>query len=472
MSLSLTDEEQQFLEIALNQGLLSEDQKEEALENLKLLREINLDLPLWNVLEKKNFLSKKDVQKIRSLQGRDEYFLKGEDIPKVIGSYELIEKLGQGAMGIVYKAKQARLERIVALKILFPHLAYEEEYIHLFLREARSAARLNHPNIVAAYDSGEDNGFYYFAMEYVEGISLDRYILKYGPMDEREGAYVIREIGKALDHASQQGIVHRDIKPGNIFLTEDGVPKLGDLGLAKPKGDLRLTKTNIFFGSPYYISPEQMENYSEVDVRADIYSLGISFFELLTGRVPFEDAHYAEILHKHFTQDIPSIRTLRPETSDEINFIILKMTRKNREERYSSPKELVSDLDAYLHGAKINLQEGRFYFDSKIEKGLPASQLSRESLSNSTKDTQKIFTSLVEKEKKPSILVVEDDEDMIQFLKAILGSQGYQLTFAQDGVDALMTLALHDFDLILSDVVMPNLDGLKLLELKSKKGIN
>ena len=175
--------------------------------------------------------------------------------------YEILERVGAGAMGTVFKARQKRLDRIVALKVLRPSLARNKRYVDRLQREAHIVARFNHPNIVTGYDLGEEGGFHFFVMEFVEGQSLKELLVEWGSFPEERVLAVAEQIGSALDHAYQKGIIHRDIKPGNVLIEEEtGTAKLTDLGLAKSQGDITLTREGATVGTPQYISPEQARN--------------------------------------------------------------------------------------------------------------------------------------------------------------------------------------------------------------------
>ncbi|HEY6931615.1 MAG TPA: serine/threonine-protein kinase [Thermoanaerobaculia bacterium] len=259
------------------------------------------------------------------------------------GGYEILEELGSGGMGRVYRAKNITLERVVALKMLAPAFSVDQDFVARFLKEARSAARLNHPNIVQIYDFGNVEGIYYLAMEYVNGESLRAYV-KRQKFTEKSAIAVVREAVRALGVAHAEGIVHRDIKPDNIMLTTKGELKLVDLGIAKRLDeDQDLTQTGQAVGTPQYISPEQIRGL-RVDARADIYSLGATFYHLLTGRPPYKGTSAAVVMTLHLTEPLPDPRTFEPSLSQGVCRVLRKMLAKERDERYSDVAALDRDL--------------------------------------------------------------------------------------------------------------------------------
>ena len=262
------------------------------------------------------------------------------------GAYEVLEELGAGGMGRVYRAKNVTLERVVALKTLAPIFSADEAFVQRFLKEARAAARLNHPNIVQIYDFGCEEGIYYLAMEYVDGPSL-RALLGHARLAERDAIVLVRHAVAALGVAHAAGIVHRDIKPDNLMLTakRDRL-KLVDLGIAKRMDeDKGLTQTGQAVGTPQYISPEQIRGVKDIDARADIYSLGATLFQLVTGHAPYEGSSGALVMSMHLTHPLPDPRKYVPGLSEGICRVLRKMMAKDRNERY--PNVLALDRDLY-----------------------------------------------------------------------------------------------------------------------------
>lgn len=258
-------------------------------------------------------------------------------------------------MGAVFRATQLSLDRPVAIKVLTPRLAKNEAYLKRFLREARSVAKLNHPNVVSGIDVGEAKGHHYFVMEFVEGKTLQQVLDEQGPLDPVKVAKVILLTAKALDHAHHAGFVHRDVKPANIILArKNGLPKLCDLGLAKEVGGGGAggsdTGEGRALGTPYYISPEQARGQGDIDIRSDIYSLGATFFHAVTGRTPFSGPTPAVIMAKHLTEDPPSVRQLRPTCPKGVVHVIERMMEKDRDDRYQTPADLIAELTEVVEG--------------------------------------------------------------------------------------------------------------------------
>jgi len=261
------------------------------------------------------------------------------------GDYEILEELGAGGMGKVYRARDLTLERLVALKTLAHQFSSDAGFVRRFLKEARAAARLNHPNIVQIYDFGCVDSIYYLAMEFVDGHSLGTY-LKRGHFSETESVQIIRHACRALSVAHADGIVHRDIKPDNMMLTSRGEVKLVDLGIAKRVDeDQSLTQTGQAIGTPHYISPEQIRGQKDVDSRADVYSLGATLYHLVTGHTPYSGASGPIVMSMHLVEPLPDPRRYESGLSEGICRVIRRMMAKNRDERYGDVYAL--DLDLY-----------------------------------------------------------------------------------------------------------------------------
>ncbi len=271
------------------------------------------------------------------------------------GDYELLDEVGRGGMGVVWKARQRALDRIVALKMIVPgHLSAEDELLR-FRTEVEATARVHHPNIVQIYEVGEHQGQHFYSMEFIDGPSLARR-LEQGPVPGRQAARYVATIATAIHHAHTHGILHRDLKPGNILLDSDDQPHVTDFGLAKKLGcDSSQTRTGAVMGTPSYMSPEQAGGRTrELGPPCDIYGLGAVLYELLTGRPPFKsDTPLDTILHV-LDRDPAPPRLLNPKVDHDLETICLKCLEKDPKRRYPSAQALADDLTHYLSGESIS----------------------------------------------------------------------------------------------------------------------
>ena len=276
-----------------------------------------------------------------------------------IGHYRIVAELGRGGMGIVYKAHEESLNRFVAIKVLGEHLTEDPDQVERFLREARSAASLNHPNIVQIYAVSEDDGRHFFAMEYVSGSSLQQILRSSGPLDPIQVARIALQTASGLRAAHEQGIIHRDIKPANLLIDDRGLVKIADFGLALvTSGVSRLTATGMFMGTPGYLSPEQCLD-QDPDHRTDIYSLGVTLYEALSGKVPFTADSPLALLRQIVEVEPPDLGELKPDVDPELRTIVARMMAKDRDRRVSSCAEMIEELEKFLEacGASGNLVE-------------------------------------------------------------------------------------------------------------------
>jgi serine/threonine protein kinase len=285
---------------------------------------------------------------------------------RILGDrYELVEKVGSGGMAIVYKAKCHLLRRHVAVKILRPELVEDEDFVARFKRESLAAASLSHPNIVNIYDVGEENGVYYIVMEYVRGKTLKEYIREKGRLDWEEAVRIASQICSALKHAHKNGIVHRDIKPQNILVSEDGTIKVADFGIARAVSSATVTVAGAnVMGSVHYFSPEQARG-GYVDAKSDLYSLGIVLYEMVTGCVPFEGDTAISVALKHIQERAKPPWELNPDLPKSLNDVIEKSTEKDQARRYQTAGEMLRDLQRVLREP-----EGDFVVRS-IDSDLP-----------------------------------------------------------------------------------------------------
>lgn len=274
----------------------------------------------------------------------------GQRIP----GYVVLGKLGAGAMATVFKARQVSLDRLVAIKILPRKFSSDPQFIERFNAEGRSAAQMNHPNIVQAFDVGKAGEYHYFVMEYVEGSTVYDQIVRQKRYSEKEAIEIIIQVAQALEHAHQRGLIHRDVKPKNVMINSTGVVKLADMGLARAISDREAAEQEAgkAFGTPYYISPEQIRGELDVGPPADIYSLGATMYHMVTGRVPFEGKDPAEVMKKHLKMAAVPPDHINPKLSNAVSEVIEMMMAKNKQDRYQNCTDLLTDLRALQRGEK------------------------------------------------------------------------------------------------------------------------
>ena len=272
---------------------------------------------------------------------------------KIDGRYQIIRTIGEGGMANVYLAYDTILDREVAVKILRGDLAGDEKFVKRFQREAKAASSLNHPNIVEMYDVGEDDGNYFLVMEFVDGRTLKSLVKKRGALSLTEVIDIMLQLTSGIAHAHDSYLIHRDLKPQNVLMLEDGRAKITDFGIAVALNSTELTQTNSVMGSVHYLPPEQA-NGGGASVKSDIYSLGILMYELLIGKLPFKGENAVEIAIKHMKEPIPSVRSQNESIPQSIENIILKACAKNPKNRYDSVNEMHEDLKNALNEDQIN----------------------------------------------------------------------------------------------------------------------
>ena len=312
---------------------------------------------------------------------------------KINDRYQIIKTIGEGGMANVYLAYDTILDRNVAVKVLRGDLATDDKFVRRFQREALSASSLSHPNIVEVYDVGEDNGLYYIVMEYIEGKHLKQLIKKRGSLTVRETVDILLQLTDGMAAAHDSYIIHRDIKPQNIMILENGLIKITDFGIAMALNATQLTQTNSVMGSVHYLPPEQAMGKGAT-IQSDVYSMGILMFELLTGSVPFKGDNAVEIALKHIKETIPYVKNINSSIPNSVANIVKKATAKNLKNRYSDAREMHEDLKTCLDESRLDEEEYEFLYP-EIEE-----TKKREQILNEIENTNIVDTKEVEKELK------------------------------------------------------------------------
>src|SRR6266851_10130295 len=300
-----------------------------------------------------------------------EDLLKSDLRGRRLAHFELLEPIGAGGMAAVLRARDTQLDRTVALKILPPEMASNPENILRFHQEARAAAKLDHENIARVFFYGEDQGLHFIAFEFVEGETLRALVERRGRLPVADAINYLLQIATGLAHAAERGVVHRDIKPSNIIITPTGRAKLVDMGLARsqsPQADIALTQSGVTLGTFDYISPEQALEPRDADVRSDIYSLGCTFYHVLTGQTPTPEGTAAKKLHHHQHEPPVDPRQLNPEIPDEVAGILARMIAKDPKDRYQRAEHLVQHLLLQAHklGGVPELPNGVLFVDTPL----------------------------------------------------------------------------------------------------------
>lgn len=332
--------------LAIKRSLLTRQQIEEAIAVQQSVSKVGVKKTIDEILVQKGYITTEVlaelVEESKPQQQRAKRF----------GNFEIVGKLGEGSMGKVYKARQVVTKRIVALKVLFPELAKDQNMFERFLREARAVGQLHHPNIVSGLDVACVNGLYYICMEYVEGEALDKKLQKAGgKLPEAEVLEYCRQTALGLHHAHQNSYLHRDVKPENIIVTTSGQVKVTDMGLARSMGEQQvraLTQEGVSVGTPYYISPEQAQGLKDLRPAADLYSLGVMMFECLTGKLPFDSENFYEVMLMHVNNAPPDIRKYGPNLSEDTACVVMKLLEKDPAKRFPSGEALANELQRIL----------------------------------------------------------------------------------------------------------------------------
>ena len=337
------DEETRKLRRLIETGIVTSDQVDECRRAKKEITAFgDPALTITDILMLRGFLK-------ANPDGEEE---EEEQVPKV-GQYLIEGKIGQGGMGIVYRARKVGAEEaVVALKVLPNALAENPEYVKRFEREAATALRISHPNLVRGLAVGQSDGRLFYVMEYVEGSRLNDRVDHRGPRDEAEAATIAAQICGALEAIRQAGLIHRDVHPGNIILTPSGAAKLMDLGLVRPVGSqvVALTRAGILLGTPHFMSPEQVAGSAKLDIRTDVFSLGATLYFMLTGVRPFHSEDRMEVIRRHLRHDLDDPRRFRPELTRAMEAVLRRAMAFKAGERFASPLEMQEALNR-LHAA-------------------------------------------------------------------------------------------------------------------------
>ena len=344
--MSTNEQELIFGKLAVKKGFLSREELIECMKRKNEFAETKEAPPsIKEMLLEAGDLTERQVQQIEQLQ---EKVTEKQDLS--VSGYEFHEKLGEGATGAVYRATQLSLDRPVAVKVLYPSIIEDEEYLERFHREARTVGKLLHENIIQGIDVGEEDGVYYFVMEYVDGPSLKEVLEENGAVSEERARSIALQMARALKHAEKNDLIHRDVKPENIMFDQEGTVKLGDLGLAKQTDDQdrSVTQVDVTAGSTNYRSPEQTTG-DDLDIRTDVYALGASLYHAVTGTVPFEADGSTSDLSQHAPEDLEPPKEREPALSNAFNAVIMKMMEKDPADRYT-PDELITDLERIEKG--------------------------------------------------------------------------------------------------------------------------
>jgi tRNA A-37 threonylcarbamoyl transferase component Bud32 len=328
--------------VLIERGFVSDEELQECLAKLA-----SQGAPggLPQALVSERLVTERQLQRLRSEMETDRA---SQHIP----GYRIIKKLGAGAMATVYLAKQVSLDRLVAIKLLPRKFSADAKFIERFYKEGRAAARFNDQNIVGAYDVGQAGDQHYFVMEYVDGETVHDRVAKNGRLTEADAIGIVRQVASALKHAHAQGFIHRDIKPKNIMLSKAGVAKLADLGLARAVSDREAAEAEAgkAYGTPYYISPEQIRGRVDIGPAADLYGLGATFYHMVTGRVPFAGKTPNEVMNKHLKAPLTPPDHVNPQLTPGTAQIIEMLLAKDPADRYRDAGQLLEDLDHAARG--------------------------------------------------------------------------------------------------------------------------
>ncbi len=339
-------------------------------------------------------------------------------------NYLIKEFISSGGMGVVYRGIDERTNQDVAIKILYPEYYIDRRYTERFKREIKSTQKLKHKNIVKGIDAGFQNGYQYFVMEYIDGVSLNSIIKNLGRLSEKQTIDIAIQIASALNYAHQNNIVHRDIKPENILITKDNTVKIADFGLCKDTNDATITQAGLVIGTINYISPEQAQGLEDIDIRSDIYSFGITLYHALTGQLPFIGFSAPVVRTKQVTDKIPYIKNIQDDISNNLSSVVNRMVQKEKEKRYQEPADLLIDL--------LKVKRGEKPTNGLSEPKKPVCKIEREikkvkSISKSITDDLKDFFTNIQLIKKYDFKTVTCEKNCVLFYEEEKSNELYVL---------------------------------------------
>lgn len=331
--------------LVVDQGLATAEEVRHALEMARQNREDQNQRSLVQILVDNEYVTRRQVSRLKQL-------IEAERSDQKIPGYKVMRKLGAGAMATVWLGKQLSLDREVAIKVLPRKFTSNPQFVERFYAEGRAAAQLNHPNIVQAYDVGKAGDYHYFVMEFVDGRTVHDDIVKHKKFPERDAIDITIQVAEALLHAHERGLIHRDVKPKNVMITKEGVVKLADMGLARAITDKEAAEAEAgkAFGTPYYISPEQIRGELKIGPPADIYSLGATLYHMVVGAVPFDGKNPSAVMHKHLKDAMIPPDHVNPKLTAGISEVIEMMMAKDPKARYQTSRDLLIDLRAVREG--------------------------------------------------------------------------------------------------------------------------
>jgi len=331
--------------LVVDQGLATAEEVQHCLVQARQTAEDDNQRSLVHLLVRNDYVTKRQMARLKQIVEAER---SGQKIP----GYKVLGKLGAGAMASVFKARQMSLDRTVAIKVLPRKFSSNPQFIERFYAEGRAAAQLNHPNIVQAYDVGKAGDYHYFVMEFVDGRTVYDDIVRHRRYAEADALDIVIQIAEALQHAHQRGLIHRDVKPKNIMINQQGMAKLADMGLARAVSDKEMAEAEAgkAFGTPYYISPEQIRGELTIGPPADIYSLGATLYHMVTGSVPFDGKNPSAVMHKHLKADLVAPDHVNPKLGAGISEVIEMMMAKEARRRYQTCADLLIDLRAVRSG--------------------------------------------------------------------------------------------------------------------------